>query len=198
MKQLAISKELSAWCIENIVKVKDTELEDAVNLQSNLEQEKTSLEGKLKRLTMLRISRDYSTEENAEFDKLEKELKSELSLLDIKLSNTNVDWFSEAKKDFDLMSEIPDILKNGTDDQKMDLFLSFRSNLIVSEKKLTITYKKSIEVFKNCLLVAQAENKPFEPEDFDNSQAKNPFLGGNLAETSSKLRCLDSNQEPTP
>jgi hypothetical protein len=191
MKQLAISKELSAWCIENIVKVKDEELETAVNLQRNLEQEKASLEGKLKRLTMLRISRDYSTEENAEFDKLEKELKSELSLLEIKLSNTNVEWFSEAKKDFDLMSGILDILKNGTEDQKMDLLSAFRSNLIVSEKKLTITYKKSIEAFKSCLLVAHPENMPFEPENSENLRLKEPFLGGSDSVKIAMLRIIN-------
>ena len=198
MNQLTISKELSAWCIENIGKVKDPELEDAVNKQKNLEQERISVEGKLKRLTMLRISRDCSTEENENFNKLEQELNSELSLLTLKLSDTNIDWFSEAKKDFDLMSDIPDILENGTDDQKMDLFLSFRSNLIISDKKLVITYKKSIEAFKSYFLVLRSENKAFEPENSDDLRTKEPFLGGSDAFFIAKLRCQDSNLEPTP
>lgn len=189
LNQLVISKEFSAWCIENIGKVKDPALEDAVNIQKNLQQEKLSVEGKLKRLTMLRISKDCSAEENENFDKLEKELKSELSLLELKLTDTNVDWFSEAKKDFDLMSEIPDILKNGTDDQKMDLFLSFRSNLIIADKKLIITYKKSIEAFKSCLMVVRSENEAFEPENSDILRLKEPFLGGSDSVKITKLRC---------
>ncbi|MSU60402.1 MAG: recombinase family protein [Candidatus Staskawiczbacteria bacterium] len=169
---LAISKELSAWCIDNIPKVKDEALENAMNVQRNLEQEKTTIEGRLKRLTMLRISRDYSGEENTKFDNLEKELQNGLSLIDLKLSNTNVDWLTEATKDFNLMSEIADILKNGTPDQKRDILFAFRSNLAICDKKVTVRHKQSIEAFKSCLLLAQAENGTFEPKSFNDLALK--------------------------
>ncbi len=170
---LAISEELSTWCIENIPLVKDTEIEDNVNLKANLEQEKNALEGKLKRLTMLRISRDYSTEENTEFDKLEKEMKSNLSLLEVKLSNANVDWFSEAKKDFKLMAKIPDTFTNGTIEQKNDLLIAFHSNLTIVNKKVIVSHSKSIEVIKKTLLLAKAESTAFEPKTFNNLELNN-------------------------
>ena len=162
---LAISKELSAWCIENIGKLKDQALDDRVDVRRNLEQEKAGVEGKLERLTMLRISRDYGVEENAKFDRLQKTLEGELSLIDLRLADTNVDWFGEAKKDFDLLSEMLHIIQNGTVEQKKDLLHTFRSNLAVSAKKLTVYSKKSIEAFKSFLLLAKAENKAFEPEN---------------------------------
>ena len=164
-QNLAISKELSAWCIYNIGKLKDEALDDAINLKKNLEQEKNAIEGKLKRLTMLRISNDHSAEESIGYDDLQKELRQELSILELKTSETNVDWMNEVKKGFDLMSEISLIIKNGTTEQKKDLLHTFRSNLTVSAKKLTVTNKKSIEAFKNYLLLARTENKAFEPEN---------------------------------
>ena len=172
-ENLAISKEFSAWCIENIGKLKDEALEDSVAVRRNLEQEKMDAESKLDRLMMLRISRDHSAEENAKFDRLQKTLEGELSLIDIKLGDANVDWFSEAKTDFDLMSEMLRIIQNGTVEQKKDLLHAFRSNLAVSAKKLTVYSKKSIDAFKNCLILAKAENEAFEPKNIVDVSGRN-------------------------
>lgn len=163
-QNLAISKELSQWCIDNVGKLDDEAIEDKINLQKNLEQEKKVTEAKLKRLTMLRISNDFSQEESTQHDNLQKELNKELSLLELKMSDTKIDWMSEARKDFDLLSEVISLIKNGTVEQKKDLLHALRSNLTVSSKKLTVTNKKSIEAFKKCLLYARSENKAFEPE----------------------------------
>lgn len=164
MEKLALSKDLAEWCIKNISTLKDEAFEGSINVQNNLMQEKQALDGKLGRLTMLRISKDHSAEEEAGFDVVEKKLREELSLIELKLSDTNVDWFSEAKKDFNLMSEITDITKEGTVEQKKDLLHTFRSNLTVSAKILSVTNKKSIEAFKSYLLLAVAENEAFEPK----------------------------------
>lgn len=117
-QSVAISKELSAWCIDNIGKLKDEALDDAINIKRNLEQEKSAIERKLKRLTMLRISNDYNTEENLCYENLQKELRQELSLIELKSSDVNIEWVSEVKRDFDLMSEVLLIIKNGTAEQK--------------------------------------------------------------------------------
>jgi DNA invertase Pin-like site-specific DNA recombinase len=122
-QNLAISKELSMWCIDNIGKLKDKALNDAINIQKNLEQEKIAIENKIKRLTLHRISRDFSLEENSELDNIQKELRNELSLLELKASNTNIDWLDEAKKDFNLLNEIILIIKTGTIEQKKTFFM---------------------------------------------------------------------------
>lgn len=162
-QKLVISKELSQWCIDNIGKLKDEALEDSINLQTNLEQEKKTTEDKLKRLTMLRISKDFSDEENTDFDKLQKEMREELSLLELKMSETNIDWLSEAKRDFNLMSEISSLIQNGSVEQKKELLFALGSNLTVLDKKVSVINKKSIEAFKSFLILARAENKAFEP-----------------------------------
>ncbi len=165
MDQLAISKELSAWCIDNIGKLKDEALDDVINVQRNLEQEIIATEKKLERLTMLHISKDRSKEEDTEFDNLKNKLIKEISLLKLKVSETDVEWLDEAKNDFDLMSEVVLIIKNGTAEQKKDILFAFGSNLTIEAKKLSVINKKSIEAFKKYLLLARAENKAFEPEN---------------------------------
>lgn len=180
-QNLAISKELSAWCIDNIGKLKNKALDDAINLKRNFEQEKSAIEGKLKRLTMLRISNDYNAEENTEFDNLQKELRKELSLLELKMSDNNIEWLSEAIKDFNLLSEILLIIKNGTVEQKKDLLNTLGSNLTVLAKKLTVTNKKSIETFKKYLLLAKAENKAFEPKNSEANKDKTEVFASVLS-----------------
>lgn len=177
-QKLVISKELSTWCIDNISKLKDDALDDAINLKKNLEQERTAIEGKLRRLTMLRISSDHSLEESQDYDALEKELRQELSLLELKVADTNIEWMDEAKRDFNLMSEVLLIIKNGTVEQKKDLLFAFGSNLTISAKKLTVRNKKSIEAFKDCLLLAKAENKAFEPAVFRLNKRQNAHFEG--------------------
>ncbi len=162
-QKLLISKELSAWCITNIEKVKDSELEDAINIKRNLEQEKKVIEDKQKKLIMLRISNDHSTEENAYHDNIQNELRQKLSLIELKISETNINWMDEARKDFDLMPEIAYIIKNGSTEEKIDALHAFGSNLTISDRKLTVINKNSIEAFKKCLTLAKAENEAFEP-----------------------------------
>lgn len=180
MEKLALSRELSRWCINNIGALKDEALEDSVNVQKNLIQEKQAIEGKLGRLTMLRISKDHSAEEEASFDVVQKKLREDLSLIELKLSDTNVDWFSEAKRDFDLMSEIIHITKDGTVEQKKDLLHTFRSNLTVSAKRLNVINKKSVETFKNHLLLAQVINEAFEPRNIVDTTPLNPDFAPSL------------------
>ena len=160
---LTISKELSAWCIDNIGKLKDEAVEDAINMQRNLESEKIVIENKLKRLTILRISKDQSKEEMEELDGVQKQLREELSMIALRLSDTNVGWFDEAKKDFDLMAEILNTVRNGTPQQKKDVLCALRSNLTISAKKLSITNGPAIETFKTYLGYAKEENRSFEP-----------------------------------
>ncbi len=194
-QNLVISKELSAWCIDNIGNLKDEAIDDIVNTQRNFEQAKKTIEGKLGRLTMLRISVDHTPEKVKEFDAIEKHLRDELSLLDLKLSDTNIEWFNDAKKDFNLMSEVLQIFEGGTIDQKKDLLHALGSNLIVSEKKLIVINKKSIETFKTYLNYARQENKAFEPRFCEADKGKTEVFASVFP---TLLRGQDSNLEPTP
>jgi site-specific DNA recombinase len=194
-QNLAISKELSAWCIANIGVLKDGAIEAAINVQRNLESEKATIENKLKRLTILRISKDHSKEEVDELDAVQKQLREELSLIDLRLSDTNVGWFDEAKKDFDLMAEVLNIIQNGTPEQKKDVLHALRSNLKIAGKKVSITNSPAIEAFKTYLHHAREENKAFEPTKCEADKDKTEVFA---SVRPILLRGQDSNLEPTP
>ena len=97
------------------------------------------------------------------------QLRKRLLLLD-----SEPQWrFSEAKRDFELLSIILHIIQNGTVEQKKDVLHALRSNLAVRDKKLNVYNKKSIDAFKECLLLAKAENGAFEPENIVDLTGRN-------------------------
>ncbi len=162
-EKISISKELSKWCIDNIYKVKNKELEEQLAIKSNFESQELSLKTKLKRITINRITRDISEEEEQNYLEIENEIKDELNQLKIQKNNINVDWFSEATKDFNLMAEVIDIIENGSIEQKKNTLIAFGSNLSVKDKIVSVYNKKSIEKFSEYLLMAKSENNAFEP-----------------------------------
>ncbi len=164
-EKVSISKDLSKWCIDNIYKLKDIELNEKLSIKNNLDQEELSLKTKLKKITLARISREVSLEEEQTYIELENEIRAELVSLNIQKGNMNVEWFSEASKDFDLMSEIVNVLENGTTEQKKETLYAFGSNLTVKDKIVSVHNKKSIELFSEFLERAQIENKAFEPRN---------------------------------
>jgi DNA invertase Pin-like site-specific DNA recombinase len=163
-EKVSISKELSKWCIDNIYKIKDKELEEQLSIKNNFESQELSLKTKLKRITINRISRDVSQEEEQTYLEIENGIRDELNQLNIQKNNTNVDWFSEASKDFDIMTEVVDILKNGSVEQKKNTLIAFGSNLSIKDKVVSVYNKKSIEKFSEFLQMAKSENKAFEPK----------------------------------
>ena len=163
-EKVLISKELSEWCIENIHKIKDKELKDSFSIKSNYEQQESLLRSKIKRITMNKISRDLSIEEEETYNEIENGLREELKQLVIQKDNINTDWFTEASKDFNLMSEIVDIVEKGSPIQKKEVLSTFGSNLIVKDKIVSVYNKKSIEKFSEFLKIAKSENEAFEPK----------------------------------
>lgn len=163
-EKVSISKELSKWCIENIYKLKDNEIEDQIAIKRNLEQQELSLKTKLKKITIARISRDVSSEEEQTYIEIENEIRDELNQLKTKKENMNVDWFSEASKDFNIMAEIINTLENGSTQEKKEVLYDFGSNLIVKDKIVSVYNKKSIEKFSEFLEMAKSKNKAFEPK----------------------------------
>jgi site-specific DNA recombinase len=164
-EDVSISRELSEWCIENIHKLKDSDLEEQLAIKNNLEQQELGLKAKLKEIAIARISREMTNDEEQTYIEIESETRKELELLSNQKNNMNVDWFSEASKDFDLMAEVVDIIENGTAEQKKDTLFTFGSNLSIKDKKVIVSNKKSIETFSEFLKLAQAENEAFEPRN---------------------------------
>lgn len=165
MNEICINKELSNWCLKHLAIMKNEEIEDESNVKRNLEEQEIKVKNKLNKLLSYRITKQDTTPEQEEiFDAQEKELQQEWSEIKQRKS-VKIDWYNEATKEFNLMTEIEDTLKNGTLMEKKDLFYELRSNLTINEKNLIVSNRKSINEFANCILRARSENPAFEPKN---------------------------------
>ncbi len=164
--ELSISKELSDWCLKHLYLLKDKEIEEEAEVGAILDEQETQIKKKLSNLLSYRINRTDTSPEQVEiFDAQEKALQEEWSSIKQRRVH-KIDWYSQAVKEFNLLTEVEDIIKNGTPDEKKDILKELRSNLTVSDKRVIVSNKKSIDTFGKLILGARLENKAFEPKSF--------------------------------
>lgn len=170
MNEICISQELSEWCLKNFNIMKNQEVQDEADIDASLKEQEIRIKKKLNNLLSFRIAQQDITPEKAEiFDTQEKALQQEWA--DIKQrKNHKIDWYGEAVKEFNLMAEMEDILKNGTSADKKDALYELRSNLTVKGKNLSISNRKSINTFAEYILRARSENPSFEPKKISKTQ----------------------------
>ena len=92
------------------------------------------------------------------------------------------------KKVFDMAVGVAEIFRKGAFKDKDEALSEICSNLVISAKKVTVKHKKSIEAFKDFLLLARSEDKAFEPRNWKDLRTKEPFLGGSDVNSDTKLR----------
>lgn len=164
INEIFIDKAFSDWCLKNLSIIKDKEIQDEKDVHAILNEQEDQIKKKLNNLLSYRITMlDATTEQIEIFNSQEKRLQQEWS--DIKQRKTQkIDWYSEATKEFNLMSELEDTIENGTPAEKKEALYELRSNLTVLDKNVIVTNRKSIEVFAKCIIGARAKNKAFEPK----------------------------------
>jgi len=164
--ELSINKELSDWCLKHLYLLKDKEIEEESEVSAMLDEQETQVKKKLSNLLSYRINKTDTSPEQAEiFDAQEKVLQEEWDSIKQRRVH-KIDWYSQAVKEFNLLTEVEDIIKNGTPDEKKDILKELRSNLTVSDKRVIVSNKKSIDTFGKLILGARLENKAFEPKSF--------------------------------
>ena len=89
-----------------------------------------------------------------------------------------------------------DIYEIATNDEKRLLLSQLFTNLIQNEYEIEPKLTPAIEFLKKWMPILN--NNFYEPQKSVNLGTKNPLLGGFDACQITRLRCLDSNQEPTP
>jgi site-specific DNA recombinase len=164
INEICIDKAFSDWCLKHLSIIKDKEIQDEKDVHALLDEQEGQIKKKLNNLLSYRITMLGPTTEQIEiFNAQEKGLQQEWS--DIKLrKNQKVDWYSEAIKEFNLMSELEDTLQNGTPSEKKDALYELRANLTILDKNVIVTNRKSIDVFSKFILRAKSKNKSFEPK----------------------------------
>lgn len=198
--EIMISKELSDWAIKYIGELGDEDLKlETVKKTQRLASEEGILK-KLDNLLDLRLSRGtVATQDEEIFSRKEKKLNEELSLIretNLKENNlSNADGIARVRREFSLMSEILDILKNGTIEDKKSVLYEFGSNLTLTGKKVSITNTKSIQKFVDALHKAKAINARFEPKNtlagYDKTEVFASVRTTLLREQDSNLRQID-------
>jgi DNA invertase Pin-like site-specific DNA recombinase len=166
-QNISISGELSRWCIDNIGQITDDRLQEMMALERAKERAETELKNKIDRMMDTRFSQENLSDEQVQwYNEKEKELRQKLKEAKELRQKEPVrsNWFEEAKKSFNLMSEILDILKNGTNTEKIEAMVSFGSNLAIKDKKASVINAKEVQLFVDSLHEARQKNNRFEPK----------------------------------
>ncbi len=193
-KNLAISKELSAWCIKHISELADKELEEGANrLKSHTERRK-ALEVKLGRLLDIRLSRDQISHEDTDMlNRKEVELKTELESLRSTNGSRSSEWLPEVIEQFDLATEVVEIFKNGQLPEKKGALATLGSNLTLNTGKVTVVCAETVEALMKGLITVRFDFPEFEPKNIIDTSSSNPDfapMSGHM------LRRQDSNLRP--
>lgn len=163
-KNLAISKELSAWCIKHVGEIADKELENATERLKSHEEWIKALEQQLDRLLDMRLARSNISPEEADmFSRKEEKIKAELSALKAQKGQESDDWLPKKEKQFNLAQEVVSIFEGNNREDKKDALSTFGANLTLNGKKVSIYNAKSMETFIAGLNAAKEKNPEFEP-----------------------------------
>ena len=163
-RNLAISKELSAWCIKHVGEIADKELEDATERLKSHEERIKTLEQQLDRLLDIRLARSNISPEEADmFSRKEEKIKAELAALKIQKGQKSDDWLPKKEKQFNLAREIVSIFEGNNRNDKKEALATLGANLTLDGRKVGIYNAKSIEAFIAGLNAAKEENPEFEP-----------------------------------
>lgn len=198
-KNLAISAELSAWCIKHIGELADKELkEDTERLKSHQER-KNALEQKLSRLLDVRLSRAEITRADAEmFDQKERQLKEELASLELSEEVRSSDWLPEVREQFNLAVEVVEIFRNGSLEAKKEALSILGSNLTLDAGNVTVINAKTVEALMEGLLAVRSANPEFEPKNIVDTSSSNPVFASQfcrLLEWRDAFRAFDWRKE---
>ena len=174
-KNLAISKELSVWCIKHIGELADKELKEGAERLKSHTQRKQTLEVKLSRLLDIRLSREGASREDAEMlDRKEAELKAELATLQSNTGIKSSDWLPRVVEQFDLASEVTEIFKDGELPEKKDALSTLGSNLTLNTGKVSVVCAETVEALMKGLLAVRYNYPEFEPKNIVDTSSSNP------------------------
>lgn len=192
VNQMAISNALKEWCTNSIVVLEHKERKNEKMIHDNWYKQLDDLEKQREQLKISHLKGLYDETEFVEqkdrIDAEEANIKSKLGLnedgeLDIK----------SLDRKFDILTEIRDIIENGTRDEKIEALSILGSNLALKDKNISISNDIFYETFKKGLLEAKTKNSRFEPEK---SQADKDKTEVFASVCPTMLRGQDSNLQP--
>lgn len=163
-ENLAISQELSSWCIHNLELLADREVETyQLSVQSRREA-RERVQGKLNRLLDLRLRKaEHSPDEEELYDRKEATLRRELQTLEGKSAGSDTNWLAEARRQFLVASDVLEHFEDSSLEAKKDALAALASNLTLDSGSVSIVNAKSVEAFISGMRRSRRENPAFEP-----------------------------------
>ncbi len=89
------------------------------------------------------------------------------------MSGADSKGVEKAKEAFNLIIGLAETFRNGTFDDKQEALSALGSNLILNDKKLTITNMELFSVIEKGLLDSKAINPMFEPRNIVDTSSRN-------------------------
>ncbi|HAQ02355.1 TPA: hypothetical protein DEP30_00350 [Candidatus Nomurabacteria bacterium] len=157
--EISISKDYYQWSMNRLKDGNNkVDIQEDEKIIKGLLKKKTELGNRLFELVNLLADCKINSEQfNLSTSKTQKEIFSiEYEIEEI--SNRNIRWFEETKKDYNLMLNVLEKFKNGGDLVKTEIARELSSNLILMDKKLYFTMKKSFFDIKKNLTLCTAKN----------------------------------------
>ena len=193
--KLAISKELSQWCIKHLVELNDKEVEERTSIHKLREKEYVQARRDADNLLKMRLREEIGMDEYKSL-KAEYEAKIVASKKAWEETDDRANqWMKKAEKTFNLAYEIIDIFENGSLEQKKDALGELGSNLKLTGKILTVFNDTPFEILLNGLSEVKVIEPRFEPKSIKDLSDENEVFA---SVRPSMLRDQDSNLEPSP
>lgn len=143
LSKISINKEFYSWAINGLKKGNDNK-EEAENIVKGLKKRKTELENRVSGLVNLRADGEINSEQlNLSMSNAQKEIAS----IECEIEGTNkqnIEWYENKMKDLNFALEVLQRFRDGNNSSKIGILKEFVSNLILMDKKLEITTKKSL------------------------------------------------------
>lgn len=161
---LAISKDLAEWCINNLDQLGEMEQQTGFEKKASLEKTLSKKENERRELILMK-TRGLLTDED--FLIASASLKAEIESLQgeiSKVEHSDINGQERARKAFNLASGIADIFEHGTVAEKVQALEETGSNLIIKDKKASIYHTELYSLFVKGLQEARAVDARFEPE----------------------------------
>jgi len=160
----------------NILKSKQKDYEDCIKRIDNLIRIKISLENK-----------DGALLSDEEFKDQKNKILKEKALLEEILNDTGQraeKWLELSERAFNFARYARYWFKNGSPEEKRQIFTALGSNIIVKDKKLVITLRKPFKIIEDGLkkaMVTKPQLIRFEPKNFRVNKAKVATFEGDFA-----------------
>ena len=170
--QLAMSESLKSWCLNSIGELEQREEKRGRDTNEN----------------WYRRLEELEAQENRAVEGYSKGLVNEKELRQIRLSVQDESMHIKAKigvpegsrfdlgvlnTKLDILTEIDDIIQNGTYEEKIEALSIVGSNLTIESKNISVTKGILYEALQKGLLEARTKNPQFEPRNIQDTSSRN-------------------------